>query len=170
MENRARYVRSWADVVFFPEALDALARIRSVPFKIILVTNQSAVGRGILTLEDVSALNARILAVVRAHGGRIDAAYICPDAPGHGSSCRKPKPGMLLRAANEHQIDLSQSIMIGDALSDVAAGQNAGVKTAVLLLTGRGQTQFALPEKERLAPFLVFVDLSDALLALFPNV
>lgn len=162
IENRANYVRSWADVEFFPQALTALARIRLLPIKIIVVTNQSAVGRGILTLETAVSLNERILDVVRSQNGRIDAAYICPDAPGT-SLCRKPEPGMLLQAATDHDIDLSQSIMIGDALTDVQAGQRAGVKTAVLLRTGRGNAQAARPLAQQLPPFLTYDDLSAAL-------
>lgn len=169
MENREQYVRSWQDVAFFPQALEALARIGCVPHKIIVVTNQSAVGRGIISLETAVSLNNRILDVVRSHNGRIDAAYICPDPPGVNSPCRKPRPGMLLQAAQEHNIDLGRSIMIGDALTDIAAGQAAGVKTTALLLTGRGQAQYALTKKSRLESFLVFDTLNDALRALFPD-
>ncbi len=163
MENRANYVRSWTDVEFFPKALQALANYRSIPHKIFIVTNQSAVGRGIMSLETAVSLNNQIIDVVREHNGRIDDAYLCPDPPGINSTCRKPAPGMLLQAAEEHQIDLSQSIMIGDALTDVEAGQAAGVKTAVLLLTGRGKVQFSLPKRHELPPFKVFHDLSSAL-------
>ena len=76
IENRANYVRSWEDVEFFPQALAALARIREIPHKIVVVTNQSAVGRGIISLETAAALNERILQVVREANGRIDAAAI----------------------------------------------------------------------------------------------
>ena len=163
IENRANYILSWADVAFLPQALTALARIRTAPFKIILVTNQSPVGRGLISLATAVAINNQVLEVVRAANGRIDAAYICPDRPGVGSPCRKPEPGMLLQAAEEHNIDLSQSIMMGDALTDIQAGQAAGVQTAVLLLTGRGQDQLNKPEAKTLPPFLRFDDLTAAL-------
>jgi len=130
IENRANYVRSWADVEFFPQALDALARIREIPYKIIVVTNQSAVGRGIMSWETAVNLNNRILGVVREANGRIDACYLCPAKPGIDDPCRKPRPGMLLQAAQEHNLDLNQSYMIGDALTDIQAGQAAGVKQA----------------------------------------
>ncbi len=168
IENRANYVRSWADVEFFPQALAALARIREVPYKIIVVTNQSAVGRGILTLETAVQLNNRILETVRQANGRIDATYLCPARPGTNDPCRKPRPGMLLQAAQEHHLDLSQSFMIGDALSDLQAGQAAGVKQAILLLTGRGKDQAKLPQANDLPAFLTFATLADALLHLFP--
>ena len=76
IENRANYVLSWEDVEFFPQALESLARIRQVPYKIIVVTNQSAVGRGIISLETAVSLNERILEVVRQANGRIDASYL----------------------------------------------------------------------------------------------
>lgn len=169
IENRANYVRSWEDVAFFPEALAALARIREVPHKIIVVTNQSAVGRGIMSLETAVALNNRILDVVRSANGRIDATYLCPAKPGTNDPCRKPRPGMLLQAAQEHNLDLSQSYMIGDALSDIEAGQAAGVKQAILLLTGRGQVQAELPQAQALPPFATCSTLADALTHLFPE-
>lgn len=169
MENQANYVRSWQDVEFFPEALQALAHYRAIPYKIFIITNQSAVGRGIMSLETAVSLNNQIIEVVRENNGRIDDAYLCPDPPGINSPCRKPAPGMLLQAADEHDIDLSQSIMIGDALTDVQAGQAAGVKTTVLLLTGRGKAQYALPKRKDLPPFKVFHDLKTALNTLFSS-
>ncbi len=169
IENRANYVRCWDDVAFFPQALAALARIRNVPYKIIVVTNQSAVGRGIMSLETAVTLNNRILDVVRVENGRIDATYLCPAPPGTNDPCRKPRPGMLHQAAREHNLDLSQSYMIGDALTDLQAGQAVGVKQAILLLTGRGTAQVQLPRAAELPPFATFPTLADALWHLFPE-
>ncbi len=169
IENYANYVRSWEDVQFFPQALKALARIRGIPHKIIVVTNQSAVGRGILSLETAVALNERILQVVREGNGRIDASYLCPAKPGTDDPCRKPRPGMRLQAAEEHNLDLSQSFMIGDALTDIQAGQAAGVKQAILLLTGRGEAQSQLPWAKDLPAFATFPTLEQALTHLFPS-
>ncbi|WP_420632170.1 D-glycero-alpha-D-manno-heptose-1,7-bisphosphate 7-phosphatase [Candidatus Leptofilum sp.] len=168
IENRANYVRSWEDVEFFPQALAALARIQEIPYKIIVVTNQSAVGRGIISLETAVALNERILDVVRAGNGRIDASYLCPAKPGTNDPCRKPRPGMLLQAAEEHNLDLANSYMIGDALTDIQAGQAAGVKQAILLLTGRGKDQAKLPKAKEVPPFAIFANLETALNHLFP--
>ncbi|MCA9929386.1 MAG: HAD family hydrolase [Anaerolineales bacterium] len=169
IENRADYVRSWADVSFFPQALTALARIRHCAYKIIIVTNQSPVGRGIISLETAVSINNRVIQVIRKENGRVDGSYICPDAPGSGSPCRKPKPGMLLQAAQEHNIDLSRSIMIGDALTDIQAGRAAGVAHAVMLLTGRGQSQSQKPEAAALAPIPIFADLTVVLNHFFPD-
>lgn len=153
IENRLDYVRSWKDVEFLPGALTALVKLASTPYKIIVVTNQSAVGRGILTFEEAETISNQILSVIKENGGRIDAYYVCPHAPEEECSCRKPKPGMLLAAAQELQIDLQNSLMVGDALTDMQAGQSAGVPRNYLVLTGRGREQLQLPEAVSIQPF-----------------
>ena len=168
IENCSNYVRSWADVAIFPQAVAALAAVRDCPYRIVLVTNQSAVGRGLISQATAEAINDRLLAHVRAAGGRIDAVYMCPHGPDDGCDCRKPLPGLLLRAAEELDIDLSRSVMIGDALSDVMAGQAAGTR-AVLLRTGRGGDQERLPGAAHLPPFLVCDTLADALPAVIES-
>ena len=137
IENRDEYVRSWADVSFIPGALNALASVAASGYAIVVVTNQSGVGRGLIPLADAEAINHRVLAEIARAGGRIDAAYICPHKPEDDCDCRKPRPGMLLRAARELNLDLSRSWMIGDALTDMQAGEAAGVRS-LLVLTGRG--------------------------------
>lgn len=163
IENCSNYVRSWADVEIFPQALAALAAVRESPYRIILVTNQSAVGRGLISHATASAINERLLGVIRAAGGRIDAVYMCPHGPDDRCACRKPLPGLLLQAAEDLDIDLTRSVMIGDALSDVQAGQAAGVSQSILLRTGRGRAQEQLPAAAGLPPFSVYETLTDAL-------
>jgi D-glycero-D-manno-heptose 1,7-bisphosphate phosphatase len=163
IENRDEYVRSWADVEVFPQALKALAALSASPYRIIVVTNQSAVGRGHITDEAAEAINSRLLEIIRAAGGRVDDVYMCPHVPETDCSCRKPLPGLLQTAANEHHLDLTNSIMIGDALTDVQAGQAAGVRLSILLRTGRGRAQERLAEVAALPTFLVFDDLLEAI-------
>lgn len=163
IENRASYVRSWSDVSILPGALDALARIRSSPFKIVIVTNQSAIGRGILPIQVAQEINQRVVEAIERAGGRVDGVYMCPHAPGEDCACRKPKPGLLVQAAQALRLDLGQSLMVGDALSDVMAGQAAGVREAVLVRTGRGASQAQLPVPTGLKPFLIYNSLADVL-------
>jgi D-glycero-D-manno-heptose 1,7-bisphosphate phosphatase len=162
IENCSNYVRSWADVELFPQAIDALVALRDSPYRIVLVTNQSAVGRGLITRETAEAINDRLLAVIEDAGGRVDAVYMCPHGPDDGCDCRKPLPGLLLRAAADLDLDLDRSLMIGDALTDIQAGQAAGVRSA-LLRTGRGRAQEQLPAADDLPPFPIFDTLADAL-------
>lgn len=163
IENREDYVRCWDDVAFFPAALAALREFRNSPFRIILITNQSAVGRGLITLPQADELNRRVIAEIEQAGGRVDGAWMCPHAPHENCACRKPRPGLLLQAAQAMDLDLARSYMIGDALSDVQAGRAAGVREALLVRTGRGQNQARLPEAALLQPFAVFDSLAEAL-------
>jgi D-glycero-D-manno-heptose 1,7-bisphosphate phosphatase len=163
IENRANYVRGWEDVAIFGQALTALAEIHSSAYKIVMVTNQSAVGRGIISLETVREINKRLGKIIEQTGGRIDGVYVCPHAPGDHCDCRKPKPGLLLQAAEAHDLDLSRSILIGDTLGDVMAGQAAGVGQTVLVRTGLGAGQEFSPKARELKPFLIFDTLEEAL-------
>lgn len=166
IENREDYVRSWDDVHFFPEALEALARISNLEYKVIIVTNQSPVGRGMISLRVAQEINRRLIEEIQKAGGRIDGVYMCPHSPWDNCDCRKPKPGLFRRAANDHNVDLTDSIMVGDALSDIEAARAAGVGRAALVRTGRGQVQEQLPKVQEVGPFLVYDDLAAALRAM----
>jgi D-glycero-D-manno-heptose 1,7-bisphosphate phosphatase len=146
IENKSDYVKSLADVHFIPGALTALAalvlRMRDSgrECRVVMVTNQSAIGRGLVMAEAVEAVNEHVVRSIAAAGGRIDGVYVCPHAPEAKCACRKPAPGMLLQAAAALGIDLHRSIMIGDAVSDVLAAHAAGAR-AILVRTGRGASE-----------------------------
>lgn len=161
IENRAEYVRTWQDVAFIPGALEALARLSKTGFAIILVTNQSAVGRGVISAAMAEEIQREIEAKIHAAGGRVDATMMCPHAPWENCPCRKPRPGLILQAAEKLGLDLKQSYMVGDALTDVQAGRSAGVGKSILVLTGRGEDQIRLPSAVEVAPLDVFPCLSD---------
>ena len=147
-KNRSDYVRSADQLVYLPGAFDALRLLAGTRFRTVVVSNQSAVGRGIITVAQAHAINDELVATVHRYGGRIDAAYLCPHLPSDGCDCRKPRPGMLLRAARELNLDLERSFLIGDAITDCAAGKAAGAR-CILVLTGRGRDQLAgLKESE----------------------
>ncbi len=166
IENQDHYVRSWQDVVFLQGALEALARLKETPYKIFVITNQSAVGRGIITLAEAQAINTQFLQVIHEYGGRIDDIYMCVHAPPQGCDCRKPRPGLIMQAVSEHSLDLNRSLLVGDALTDIQAGQNAGVSINILVKTGRGAAQLRLPEAQSLKPFLVYDRFEDAVVSL----
>lgn len=111
-----------------PDALPALGRMAALPWPIVVVTNQSVVGRGIIELQTLVDIHRRMLGEIEAAGGRIDAIYVCPHRPEEGCLCRKPQPGLLLQAAAELNLNLSQSILIGDSYSDILAAINAEVQ------------------------------------------
>src|SRR5881392_2850578 len=111
-------------VRIFPGVPEALRRLKSNGFKLIIITNQSGIGRGLFTVEQYRAVEAEVLRQLGV--GLIDATYFCPDVPGQDSSCRKPAPGMIVEATQEHQIDLARSFLIGDKEIDAECGRNVG--------------------------------------------
>jgi D-glycero-D-manno-heptose 1,7-bisphosphate phosphatase len=163
IENRADYVRGWEDVSIFPQALQALAKASARPYKLVLVTNQSAVGRGLISLAAAEAINRRLVAQIENAGGRVDGIFMCPHAPEAGCDCRKPKPGLLLQAAEALDLDLGRSVMIGDALTDLMAGQGAGVGSLALVRTGLGAEQERLPKPDGLKAYQTYDTVTDAL-------
>lgn len=141
IQNRENYVRSWKDVEFLPDSLLALTQLSQTTYMIIITTNQSAIGRGIITMEQAEAINQRIIDKIIGAGGRIDGSFICPHTPDDYCDCRKPLPGLIYKAANALSIDLPSSVLIGDALTDIQAGIAAGIQTLILVKTGRGKSQ-----------------------------
>ena len=121
------------DVRILPGVLEALRRLKSKEFKLIIITNQSGIGRGLFTLDQYRAVESEVLR--QLGDGLVDATYYCPDAPGRHSTCRKPAPGMVVEAARDHQIDLSRSFLIGDKEIDIECAHNAGVR-AIRVRTG----------------------------------
>ncbi len=124
-----------------PEAIALTARARANNMPAIMVTNQSGVGRGYYGWHEFAAVQQAVHAAVAAGGGQIDAVYACPAMPESGAACRKPNPGMLLAAADDLSLDLSQSWIVGDAASDLAAGMRAGLRRGWLVATGYGAAE-----------------------------
>jgi D-glycero-D-manno-heptose 1,7-bisphosphate phosphatase len=139
-ENRSDHVKSWSEFKFLPGVKNNLAKLSSLELPIVVVTNQAVIGRGLASAETVEEIHHRMVAEITAAGGRIDRVYTCPHLPEAGCECRKPKTGLLLQAAAEMGLDLTQSYLIGDAVTDILAGQQVGCRT-FLVLTGRGVEQ-----------------------------
>ena len=167
IENRSDYVRDWSQVKIIPEAIRALSLAPIKKYKVVIVTNQSVVGRGLVLLKTAEEINQRLINLIRGHGGQIDGVYMCPHKPDDGCTCRKPLPGLLLQAAQDLSLDLQRSWMIGDAWSDVQAGEAAGLRGTILLKTGRGTEQLLQARLEKVTDNLVFDNLPLALETIF---
>lgn len=126
------YVTSWSGFRFLPGAKDALRRLTQAGYRIVVVSNQAGVGKGLMSAADLQEITARFRAAVRASGGRIDDVFYCTHAPAENCDCRKPKPGLLLRAASRRRVPLSKTFFVGDSESDVLAGQRAGCRTILI--------------------------------------
>jgi D-glycero-D-manno-heptose 1,7-bisphosphate phosphatase len=160
-ENRSDYVKSWSEVAFLPGIFDALRRLAQADFVIVLITNQSAVGRGIISYQEAMHINQQVVETIRDRGGRVDGAYLCPHHPDANCECRKPRPGLLLQAADELDLDLGRSYVIGDAITDMQAADAAGAQ-GILVLTGRGQEQVTKASLADASPWPVVADLGAA--------
>ena len=137
-ENRDDYVKVWDEFQFLDGALAALARLACADFHIVVVSNQSAIGRALTPRERVEEIHHRMLAQIESSGGRVDRVLYCPHRAEEGCPCRKPSPGMLLQAHEELGVNLAQSYFVGDAAEDVAAAYAVGC-TPIIVRTGRGE-------------------------------
>lgn len=139
-ENRADSVKSWDEFCFLPGAKEAIARLTKADHHIIVCTNQAGVARGCLSRETLEDIHRRMVAEMAQAGGRIERVYYCPHGKDENCSCRKPRPGMLLRARDELGLDLNEALLIGDSLSDIQAALAAGVPPILV-----GQLAISLP-------------------------
>lgn len=138
------YIHRVEDLRIIPGAVEGLKNLFAAGFQIIIVTNQAGIARGFYTEEEYHAFSNQLLAILEKDGVRILAVYFCPHHPTEGvgkykidCACRKPRTGMLRRAASEHKIEASSSWLIGDKTSDIQAGKDFGLKT-ILVRTGYG--------------------------------
>jgi histidinol-phosphate phosphatase family protein len=136
--EEVHYCKDPALVRVYPGVPEAIRRLRRAGFGIFVVSNQSGIGRGLMTDPQYQSVQAEFLRQIGT--GLIDASYYCPDAPGVSSTCRKPEPGMVLRAAREYGIDLPGSYFVGDREADVECGRRAGTRS-ILVRTGYGAGQ-----------------------------
>jgi len=134
------YLHRPEDVEIFPGAAAALKRLAEAGYKLVIVTNQSGIGRGYFTLADAERVNAHVAREFARDGVHFERTYIAPEAPDQPSRGRKPSPQFLFDARDEFGIDLAHSFMVGDKLIDLECGWNAGVKGSILVRTGYGAT------------------------------
>lgn len=137
INEEVEYLDDPQDLRLIPGAVEAIRLLNEAGVPAIVVTNQAGVGRGYFSEARVEAIHQQLAKQLAAHGAHLDATYYCPHHPDEGCDCRKPNPGMLKRAAQEHDIDLGRSFAVGDKVSDLEAGRRAGCRT-VLVLTGYG--------------------------------
>ena len=160
-ENRSDYVKSWAEFKFLPGSREAIARLTQAGHRIIVCTNQAGIARGTLSVETVEDIHLRMIARIQDGGGKIEKVYYCPHDRDGDCSCRKPRPGMLLRACHELSIDLHDAIFIGDSITDIRAAHTVGIH-AILVLSGLGLSQFLEHHHEVNRPFRIGINLMDA--------
>lgn len=134
------YVLDPSELVLIPGATDALRELRSLGLGIVVVTNQSPVGRGWLTWEQLDEIHQRLLDLLREADVEVESVYTCPHTPQDECDCRKPRTGMALRAAEEHGFRLSEAFVLGDHATDMQMGRAVGA-TTILVRSGHGQEE-----------------------------
>lgn len=162
------YLDSVERMRLIPRAAEAVRRINARGFKTIVVTNQSGVARGYFTEERLQTLHEELIRQLKEEGAHLDAIYYCPHHPEGETSpyrmicdCRKPATGLLRKAAEELDVDLNASFLIGDHYSDVECAHRAGAR-GILLLTGHGQAAWSQRDQWQVAPDWVAEDLFAA--------
>ena len=125
------YISSIEQIELIENIFPAILMLQNEGYLIIIVTNQAGINKGILSNEQVDEINQHIIQLLKKQGIDISAVYVCPHKPDEQCKCRKPQPGLLLKAAKEYNIDLENSIIIGDTDKDTEAGLNAGLKKVI---------------------------------------
>lgn len=162
INEERNYVHRREDFVLLPGVIEGLALLRNAGYHLIVVTNQAGIARGYYDQAAMDCLHDHLRASLAASGIKLDAIYFCPHHP-QGSvadlvvecGCRKPAPGMLLQAVRDFDLDLSNSVLIGDKLSDVQAGKRAGVGRTVIVKSGHAVDPIALKEADLIADDLL---------------
>jgi D-glycero-D-manno-heptose 1,7-bisphosphate phosphatase len=143
IRSRPDYVKSWDDVEVLPGALDGIARLCGAGHRMMIVTNQSALERGLISEEQLDAIHLGLHRLIEAAGGRITRFFVCPHHPRAGCPCRKPRPGLLYQARQQEGSMLASSYVIGDQLCDLEAAWAVGSRP-ILVLSGETSVPPAL--------------------------
>lgn len=156
------YIKNWSEVRFIPGSLPAIKTLNDAGFTVMVITNQSAVHRQMISLDELARIHREMQRAAWAEGGCIADIFFCPHLPEEGCPCRKPSPGLIRRAQEKYPIDLEKSVMVGDSAKDIECANRAGCRHAVLVKTGNGRrAAIALAEKGR-HPDMVADDLAAA--------
>ena len=158
-EDSDQFIKNTTEWKPIPGSLEAIAKLNHAGYRVVVASNQSGIGRGLLDMGALNAINDKMYRVLAQVGGRIDALFYCPHAADANCDCRKPKAGMFIDISQRFNVDLAGVPSVGDSLRDLQAAATAGAQP-ILVLTGKGaksQTAGGLPEGTP-----VFADLAEA--------
>lgn len=168
--DSSEYIKTESEFEFVPKSPEAIALLCKNGFHIIVITNQSLIGRKMATPKALDAIFKKMKDGVKKAGGEIKDIFFCPHTPEDNCSCRKPEPGLILDARKKYGIDLAQSCMVGDSTTDIECARNAGCAKSLLVKTGNGSTaQHRLVEKG-ITPDYIASDLYEAACWIIDNV
>ena len=130
------YIKSREEFEFLPGSLEAIKNLKKNGFANIVITNQSAVPRKLVSSKELESMHNMMIETVALDGGEIKDIFYCPHMPGDGCDCRKPEPGLIYQAREKYTIDLATAVMVGDSVKDIECARNAGCGKAVLVESG----------------------------------
>ena len=156
------YIKSWDEFMFIPGSLEALRILNEKKFDVILITNQSIINRGMVPQNVLKHIFLMMNSEIESSGGKITDIFYCPHTPEEGCTCRKPLPGLIQKARKKYEIDISESVMVGDSAKDILCARNAGCGTAILAKTGNGRQAAETLLQENIYPDHIADDLLSA--------
>lgn len=161
-EDRLDYVKKWKEFVWIPGSREAISQLAKAGFRIFIVTNQSCIGKGIITSQVLEEIHKKMLKEISSSGGQIEKIYVCPHRSDEGCECKKPKSGFLLQAYEEYNdIEFNKSYLIGDMITDINFGNQVGCKT-IIVRTGRGLSEIDKIANSKIKPDYIVSNLLEA--------
>jgi D-glycero-D-manno-heptose 1,7-bisphosphate phosphatase len=160
--DSVNYIKSWSEFEFLPGSLEALKKLTVNGFAVIVITNQSVIQRKMVSLKALEHIHEMMKKAVLSSGGEIKDIFFCPHIPEDECGCRKPNPGLILKAGKKHRIDLNASIMVGDSAKDIECARNAGCGTVILVKTGNGVRAEKQLKEQMIRPDVIVRDLLEA--------
>ncbi len=156
------YIKNRSEFKIMPGSIEAIRLLTLSGFTSIIITNQSALARKLISPDELDHIHAIMKAAIRLGGGKITDIFFCPHLPNEGCDCRKPAPGLLLQAQLKYNIDLPTSIMVGDSAKDIECARNAGCGKAVLVKTGKDAAAEDMLKSKQIDADYTAIDLFDA--------
>ena len=161
-QDSADYIKDWSEFNFLPRSIEAMRNLTEAGFTIIVITNQSAIPRKLISPAELENIHTKLKAAVRTGGGQISDIFFCPHMPEDGCDCRKPLPGLIIQAQKKYQIELAASVMVGDSAKDIECARNAGCGHSILVKTGDYQKAASHLTAADLAADYLAADLYEA--------
>ena len=156
------YIKSWSEFHFLPGSIEAIKRLTLNGFLVFLITNQSAVSRGMISQKGLEYIHSRMIEEIEKGGGHIKDIFYCPHLPGDECTCRKPEPGLIYMAQKAYNLDISSAVMVGDSSKDIECAVNAGCGMTVLVRTGNGNKAEENLKEKNIRPNFIANDLYHA--------
>jgi D-glycero-D-manno-heptose 1,7-bisphosphate phosphatase len=161
-QDSANYIKTEAEFRWIPKSAEAISLLCRNGFDVIVITNQSMIGRKLSPLKQLQAIFNKMKIEAAQKGGYIKDIFFCPHRPEEHCACRKPEPGLIHKAADRYALDLKQTCMVGDNATDIECAINAGCGRNILVLTGNGQQARELLSQKQITPDFTGQDLYDA--------